>query len=192
MTAARIAWIVLIACASLAACTGAADTESTMSQTMPIPPETPGPDELGPFRLTSTAFAEGGTIPRRFTCDGEDVSPPLRWDAQPDGTQSLALVVVDPDAPKPGGFVHWVLAGMDPPSGGIAEGSHEYTAGTNDFGNSGWGGPCPPSGTHRYVFTIYAFDHASDFAGSPTREAVEAEPGRLGTAVLTATYSRTG
>lgn len=145
-------------------------------------------DEVGNFRITSPAFANGAEIPSKFTCNGADVSPPVQWSAVPDGTQSLALVVVDPDASQPGGFTHWVLTGLDPPGGGVGEATTEGVAGSNDAGTRGWSGPCPPSGTHTYVFTIYAFDHATDFGSDPTRAAVEAEPGQKGVATLTGTY----
>lgn len=178
--------------ASVGACSG---TEEPAATSAPAGPAGAGdaethidPDELGAFRVTSPAFAPGSTIPTKYTCDGEGVSPPLQWNAVPDGTQSLALVVVDPDAPRPGGFTHWVLVGMDPPGGGLGEGTTEGIAGRNDAGTKGWTGPCPPSGTHSYVFTLFAFDHYADFGGDPTLAAIEAEPGVTGTATLTGTY----
>lgn len=152
----------------------------------------PDEDELGPFRLVSPAFAAGAPIPARFTCDGEDVSPPLQWNAQPDGTQSLAIVMVDHDAPVPGGFTHWVVTGLDPPGGGVGEASTEGVAGVNSAGTTGWSGPCPPSSTHTYTFTVYAFDHVTDFGAAPTREQVESEPGRRGSTTLTGTYTSSG
>lgn len=168
----------------------------------PVPPAAPDTggdhtevhtdaDASGTFRLVSPAFEAGAAIPARFTCDGEDVSPPLQWNDQPDGTQSLAIVVVDDDAPVPGGFTHWVLAGLDPPGGGVGEATTEGVAGPNSAGTSGWSGPCPPSGTHTYVFSVHAFDHATDFGGAPTREKVESEPGLLATTTLTGTYTAT-
>src|SRR5574338_47647 len=112
-------------------------------------------DEALTMRLTSSAFTDGGSIPAQYTCDGDNVSPPLAWDDPPPGTASFALIVTDPDA---GGFVHWVLRGIPPnvrdlPDGG---GDSVGTPGSNDFGRSGWGGPCPPSGEHRYVFELFA------------------------------------
>jgi Raf kinase inhibitor-like YbhB/YbcL family protein len=123
-----------------------------------------------PFRLTSPAFAEGGAIPSRYTCDGRDVSPPLAWSGAPDGTVSLALIVDDPDAR---GFVHWVAFGIDgAPSGTIPEGISSAAGapaqGRNDFGRTGYGGPCPPSGRHRYDFTLVALDAIPALSGSPS------------------------
>lgn len=115
------------------------------------------------FTLESPAFTNRGTIPTRFTCDGEDVSPELRWRAAPDGTKSFALLVEDPDAPS-GTFTHWILfdipaAQSHLPEGGGA-GELGTTAGTNDSGKPGYKGPCPPPGhgSHRYIFTLYALD----------------------------------
>ena len=112
------------------------------------------------FRLSSTAFQEGGEIPTRFTCDDEDVSPDLTWEGAPPDTGALALVVDDPDAR---GWVHWVVFDMTgTASGGLAEGiatsPDAPPQGTNDFGRLGWGGPCPPSGEHRYAFRLLALD----------------------------------
>jgi deoxyribonuclease V len=111
------------------------------------------------FTLKSSAFEHGQPIPQRYTCDGDDVSPPLEWSGVPDGARSLALVVDDPDAPR-GTFTHWVASGIDPASSGLAEGEAAPSEGTNDFGTTGWRGPCPPPGhgRHRYVFRLRALD----------------------------------
>jgi Raf kinase inhibitor-like YbhB/YbcL family protein len=116
------------------------------------------------IRITSSAFAEGGLIPPKYTCDGEDISPPLEWNPVPDGTKSVALICDDPDAPM-GTFVHWVLYNLPadtrelpedmPRDGVLPDGARQ---GTTDFGRTGYGGPCPPGGTHRYYFKIYALD----------------------------------
>jgi hypothetical protein len=105
--------------------------------------------------LTSPAFANGGAIPVRYTCDGAGASPPLRWTAPPAGTRSFSLTVVDPDAPG-GHFVHWTASGIPASSRGLAAGGHAPREGLNGAGGRGWTGPCPPSGTHRYVFTLRA------------------------------------
>ncbi|MFC1485897.1 YbhB/YbcL family Raf kinase inhibitor-like protein [Candidatus Latescibacterota bacterium] len=112
----------------------------------------------------SLAFLEGEMIPARYTCDGENVSPPLRWNELPEGTQSLALIVDDPDAPM-GTFVHWVIFNIPPspanlpenipPHGRLPNGAMQ---GTTSFRRIGYGGPCPPSGTHRYYFKLWALD----------------------------------
>ena len=121
------------------------------------------------FRLTSPAFDEGGDIPRRFTCDGDDASPALAWTGAPADAVSLALIVDDPDAR---GFVHWVLLdAAATASGGLPEGISTSPdaprQGRNDFGRTGYGGPCPPSGTHRYRFTLFAVDRMLGLTGTP-------------------------
>jgi Raf kinase inhibitor-like YbhB/YbcL family protein len=116
------------------------------------------------IKVKSTAFEEGGKIPKQYTCDGSDVSPPLAWSAIPEGTKSIALICDDPDAPM-GTWVHWVLFNLPPdvkelPENVPARKNLENGAihGINDFRNLGYGGPCPPSGTHRYYFKVYALD----------------------------------
>jgi Raf kinase inhibitor-like YbhB/YbcL family protein len=116
--------------------------------------------------LTSPAFTHNGAMPARLTCDGRDVSPELRWSGLPAGTQSLALIVDDPDAPDPAAprmtWVHWVLYNIPPSATGLGQGaaSGGLPAGTleglNDWGRTGYGGPCPPIGRHRYFHRLYA------------------------------------
>jgi Raf kinase inhibitor-like YbhB/YbcL family protein len=106
--------------------------------------------------LTSPAFAAGGTIPVRFTCDGANVSPPLRWTQPPAGTRSFSLTVIDPDAPS-GHFVHWTASRIPASSRGLRSGERAPAEGANDAGGRGWTGPCPPPGpAHHYVFTLTA------------------------------------
>jgi len=116
------------------------------------------------MRLSSEVIQEGGLIPKRYTCDGENVSPPLSWSGLPEGTRSLALICEDPDAPS-GNWVHWVLFNIPPDITTLEEGlpqkerlSDGSVQGVNDFHKVGYGGPCPPSGTHRYDFRLYALD----------------------------------
>lgn len=116
------------------------------------------------IKITSPAFEQGGLIPAKYTCDGADISPPLQWAEAPDGTKSIALISDDPDAPM-GTWVHWVLYNLPPETRELAENiPPEQTLpsgaeqGITDFGRVGYGGPCPPSGTHRYLFKIYALD----------------------------------
>jgi Raf kinase inhibitor-like YbhB/YbcL family protein len=111
------------------------------------------------MELTSSAFADGQPIPRRHSCEGEDLSPPLAWTDVPEGTSSLALIVDDPDAPS-GTFTHWLGWGLDPASGGLGEGEAAPVEGRNDFGQTGYRGPCPPPGhgPHRYFFRLYALE----------------------------------
>lgn len=120
------------------------------------------------LRITSSAFREGQPIPTRFTCEGEDVSPPLSWAGVPDRAQTLALILEDPDAPDPDAperiYTHWVVYNLPPDSSGLVENASEEQLprgarwGRNDFGRARWGGPCPPIGEHRYFFKLYALD----------------------------------
>lgn len=158
-------------------------------------PEPPSPQPAETMTLRSDAFEDGEPLPDRFTCDGEGVSPPLRWGEMPEGTVELALVVTDPDAPQ-GEFVHWVVAGLDPATDGIDAGQLPDGAvvGTNDFDEQGYGPPCPPGEdtAHRYVFTVYA---AGEPLGVQPGASVEQVRDALrGTALadgeLVGTYSR--
>ena len=147
-----------------------------------------------PFVLRSPAFDDGAAIPRAATCDGVGASPALDWAGAPTGTQSLVLVVVDPDAHD---FVHWVafdLAGV--PDGhlatGVAASATSPGQGRNDFGKRGYGGPCPPSGQHHYRFTLYALDRALGIGGTPSLATVQAAMRGhiLAQAGLSGTYRR--
>ena len=121
-------------------------------------------DKKMAITITSSAFTDGGMIPRQYTCDGEDISPPLAWTGVPESTKSIALICDDPDAPV-GTWVHWVLFKIPPstkdlpanvpPKETLDNGAKH---GTNDFRKLGYGGPCPPGGTHRYYFKLYALD----------------------------------
>ncbi|MFQ5848708.1 MAG: YbhB/YbcL family Raf kinase inhibitor-like protein [Candidatus Methylomirabilales bacterium] len=131
------------------------------------------------MQLTSQAFEAGGMIPARHTCDGADVSPPLRWADPPAGVQSFALIADDPDAPV-GTWVHWVLWNIPASAGGLEENlpktaslSSGARQGTTDFRRIGYGGPCPPSGTHRYFFKLYALDTTLDLPPSATKRDLE-------------------
>jgi hypothetical protein len=134
--------------------------------------------------LTSPAFAGGADIPVLFTCEGRDISPPLEWTGPPVGTKSLVLIVDDPDAPDPAApkrtWVHWVLYNIAPDAGGLPQGvaSGDLPPGTgeglNDWGRTGYGGPCPPIGRHRYFHKLYALDTALEGLGTPTKAQVEA------------------
>jgi Raf kinase inhibitor-like YbhB/YbcL family protein len=122
----------------------------------------------------SSAFQEGATIPSKFTCDGADASPPLQIADIPSGAKSLALIVDDPDAPS-GLFTHWLVWNLSPQTSTVAEGSApKGVHGTNDFGKSGYGGPCPPSGTHRYYFKIFALDRELDLSSGAKRTQLDA------------------
>lgn len=133
--------------------------------------------------LTSPAFAPMGDIPVQYTCQGDDLSPPLEWTGVPEGTESLALVVDDPDAPDPAApkliWVHWILYNIPPDAGGLPEGLRRNILpqgageGLNDWKNPGYGGPCPPIGKHRYVFKLYALNTTLEDLGTPTRARLE-------------------
>lgn len=150
------------------------------------------------MKITSTAFGQGEKIPPRYTCSGENVSPPISWKAVPEGTKSIAVITDDPDAPM-GTWVHWVYynipagtsglperipQGKNPSSGGVQ--------GVNDSGNLGYDGPCPPSGTHRYYFKAYALDAVLDLPpGSGKKKLVNAMKGHiLGKGELMGTFKR--
>ena len=133
--------------------------------------------------LTSTAFVPGGPIPAVHTCQGKDISVPLAWSSLPAGTRSLALIVDDPDAPDPAApkmtWVHWVLYNIPTDAAGLREGvsPRDLPKGTlegrNDWGRTGYGGPCPPIGRHRYVFKLYALDVVLPDLGQPDKERLE-------------------
>ncbi|RPI72309.1 MAG: YbhB/YbcL family Raf kinase inhibitor-like protein [Ignavibacteriales bacterium] len=125
------------------------------------------------MKFESKAFKDNEKIPAEYTCDGSNISPDLSWDHFPDGTKTFALIVDDPDAPG-GVFVHWVVYNIPVGVTGLPEGStyanlpEGTKQGTNHFGDSDYGGPCPPSGTHRYYFKLYALDsdiHLKEGAG---------------------------
>ena len=132
--------------------------------------------------LTSPDFQHMGSIPKRFTCDGADVSPAIRWSGVPAGIRSLALIVDDPDVPDPAAprmvWVHWVLYNLPVGSEGLPEAVSTLPAGAleglNDWKRTGWGGPCPPIGRHRYFFKLYALDVVLADLGTPTKAELEA------------------
>jgi Raf kinase inhibitor-like YbhB/YbcL family protein len=127
-----------------------------------------------PFRLTSPSIKPGGTIPVVFTCQGRNISPALRWTAPPARARSLALHMHDPDAPVPGGFNHWIGWGIAPKAGGVAQGKRLPVEGANGTGAVGYLGPCPPSGVHRYRFTLYALDKRLALKRGASLEAFQA------------------
>ncbi|HUA83869.1 MAG TPA: YbhB/YbcL family Raf kinase inhibitor-like protein [Bryobacteraceae bacterium] len=146
------------------------------------------------FKLTVKGFAEQATIPRRFTCDGEDISPALTWSGEPARTRSFGLILDDPDAPS-GTFTHWLLWDIPAQIHSLAEGDSIGRPGTNDFGKRGYGGPCPPRGkAHRYFFRLYALDAPLDVPAGARRAALEAslKPHVLGAAEYAGRYQREG
>jgi Raf kinase inhibitor-like YbhB/YbcL family protein len=151
------------------------------------------------MRLFTSAFEDGGPIPPKYTCDGENVSPPLEWADVPDGAAALTLIVDDPDAPR-GLFVHWLLFDVPATEHGLTEGIGLADPdvggglqGRNGFGKLGYGGPCPPSGTHRYYFRLYATERRLELRSGVGREDVDAalkRAGVLATAELMGRYQR--
>jgi len=135
------------------------------------------------FGIRSSAFSDGGRIPREYTCEGPDTSPPLEWSGAPQGTKSLALIVDDPDAPDPAKpqrvYVHWVVYNIPPDSTGFGKDASKSglsggaKVGNNDWGKAEYGGPCPPIGRHRYFFKLYALDTTLDNLSTPTKKDLE-------------------
>jgi len=147
-------------------------------------------DILADMKITSSAFGHEGIIPTTYTCDGEDINPQLRIANVPEGTKSLALIVDDPDAPG-GTFDHWVVWNIMP-TDEIASDTVPGAQGKNGFGDLGYGGPCPPSGTHRYYFRLFALDTTLDVEeGAPRFEVEQAMKGHvIARAELMGTYTR--
>ena len=141
------------------------------------------------MKLSSMAFQDGAAIPGEFTCDGLDVSPPLHIRNVPPGTKSLAFIVEDPDAPA-GTFVHWVVWNIPSETRDLPKGQAGGIAGRNDFGKSGYGGPCPPSGRHRYFFKAYAVDTMLELSSDAGKKDLEKALGGhiLAKAQLMGTY----
>lgn len=148
---------------------------------------------MSALSIESSAFPQNGMIPPKYTCDGPDVNPPLSIGNIPEKTKSLALIVDDPDAPR-GTWVHWVIWNLGPGTKEIPENSVPQGAlqGTNDFRKQTYGGPCPPSGIHRYFFKLYALDAALSLkAGATKAQLEEAMKGHiLGQAELLGRYGR--
>jgi Raf kinase inhibitor-like YbhB/YbcL family protein len=161
----RLLGLLLLA-AGLTACSGQADRTGAAATT----------SVAASIAVTSPAFADGAAIPEEFTCRGAGTSPPLSWTGLPVGTESVALVVQDPDAPS-GSFVHWVLTGLSPAQDELAAGTVPDGAveARNGRGEVGWTPPCPPSGTHHYRFTVYALDQPADVpSGADPDDAIRA------------------
>jgi len=148
--------------------------------------------------IKSSAFTNENNIPSKYTCDGADISPPLAWDGVPNGTKSFALIADDPDAPM-GTWVHWVAWNIPAASTGLKEGIDKSAAladgtkqGISDFKRPGYGGPCPPSGTHRYYFKLYALDSELNLPATANKTNLEAamKGHILAQAQLMGTYAR--
>ncbi len=156
------------------------------------------------FSLESPSFSHEGEIPRKHTCEGEDVSPALQWSDVPEGTKSLVLIVDDPDAPDPKApkmtWVHWVIYDLPPTATGLPEAVRDNALpegtrqGKNDWGRTGYGGPCPPIGRHRYFFKLYGLDVVLRNLSEPTKpELLKAMQGHIvGEVELMGTYEKKG
>jgi len=196
--------LVLALVLALAGCGGDEPAEDETTEATEEPMEEPtaeptddGGGEAAVLAISSSAFAEGDTIPSTYTCDGNDVSPPLNWDGAPSDAASMVLIADDPDAPG-GTWVHWVAynipaATTELPEAaspdGLPAGAME---GLNDWGELGYGGPCPPEGSHRYFFRLYALDIELEGLQDPTRADVEAamQDHIVAEAELMGTYER--
>ena len=177
---------------------GGGDETPAPTPTLSLPAIATAASRQVTISFTSAAFGNGETIPMKYTCDGENISPALEWGQPPAGTQSLALIMDDPDAPS-GTFVHWVYYDLPPDLRGLPEGvltdekpSQGGTNGANGVGRSGYTGPCPPSGMHRYFFRLYALGAKLDAAAGLTKDALlQAMEGHiLAQAELMGVYSR--
>jgi Raf kinase inhibitor-like YbhB/YbcL family protein len=151
--------------------------------------------------LNSPAFQQNGHIPSKYTCEGEDVSPPLAWEGVPEGAKSLVLIVDDPDAPDPKApkmvWVHWVVYNIPPDTKSLPENAHKARLpqgalpGLNEFQKTGYGGPCPPIGRHRYFHKLYALDITLDLRGATKSQIERAMQGHvLANAELIGTYQK--
>lgn len=148
----------------------------------PLPPQPPprqSPEKKSDLKVTSAAFKEGQLIPRQYTCDGVNVSPPLEWSGVPKSARTIAIIADDPDAPS-GNWAHWVLYNLPADNIGFVENlpaTENLKAGgfqgKNDFGKIGYGGPCPPAGSHRYFFKVYALDAELPLKAGATKAEVE-------------------
>lgn len=156
-----------------------------------------GEDKMS-FKITSSAFNDGEMIPSKFTCDGENISPPLGWSDIPEGTKSLALINDDPDAPI-GDWVHWIVFNIPPEIKELKEAASNKKLlpkgaieGLNDWNRIGYGGPCPPSGVHRYFFKLYALDLVLSLKeGATKKQLLDAMKGHIkATAQLIGKYQR--
>ena len=183
----RVWMIALLVIAVMAGCNRASDSGADEGSTSSM------------LRLTSSAFEDGEMIPSVYTCDGEDISPPLRWDGVPEGTRTLALIMDDPDAPLRT-WVHWVVYNIPPdldalPEAGLSEPgpAQDVRQGENSLSRTGYGGPCPPSGKHHYIFTLYALDTSLDLEPTETdkQDLLDAMQGHvLARTTLTGLYER--
>ena len=202
----RIAFPILAVCGAfaLAACSPEPPSRERGRSAAPDAPADSSrqPGRPSMITVTSSAFAADAEIPIRYTCQGQDISPPLAWSGVPEGTRSLALIVEDPDAPDPAApkrvWAHWVMYDLPPDAAALEEGAgagkppHGARAGANDWANPGYGGPCPPIGRHRYFHRLFALDTVLGDRGVLTAVALrrEMEGHVLATGELVGTYQK--
>jgi Raf kinase inhibitor-like YbhB/YbcL family protein len=163
---------------------GSAGAALLIGCTLLAQPGEPYAEEPMTLKISSTAFNDGGEIPKKYTCEGDDIAPPLQWSGVPEQARSLVLIVDDPDAPDPRAprmtWVHWVLYNLPAASGGLPEGAtardlpEGTEQGVNGWKRTGYGGPCPPIGRHRYFYKVYALDTRLEGLREPTKASVEA------------------
>lgn len=174
--------LVLLAANACTKSEPSARAEAAPAQSATSAPPSPEAKKEGSMRIESSAFTHQGEIPSKYTCEGEDTSPPLSWSGAPAGTKSFALIVDDPDAPDPAApkrvWVHWVMYDLGPETTSLAEGAKHAPAGArdgqNDWGKTGYGGPCPPIGRHRYFHKLYALDTVLGDKGQLKKAELEA------------------
>jgi Raf kinase inhibitor-like YbhB/YbcL family protein len=176
--------LAVLAAALTTACASAPDKTPAAPQETPAQPA----GTAGSFDLTSPAFSSGGPIPQKYTCQGEDISPALAWGDPPAGTKSFALIVDDPDAPG-GTWVHWLVYNLPPETRELAEGASKSSGGaqlpagavqgTSSFKRGDYGGPCPPSGQHRYYFRMVALDTLLDASPMDKKALLQAMDGHI-------------
>jgi Raf kinase inhibitor-like YbhB/YbcL family protein len=190
----RIAWAVIVTGILMVSCQAQDQSQPAADSSKPEMEA----DSAMALTISSSAFDEAGMIPKKYTCDSVNVSPPLSWSGVPDGAQSIALTCDDPDAPSKT-WVHWVMYNIPPDTGSLTEGVPRDPVLPNgavqaftDFNLVGYGGPCPPSGTHRYYFKLYALDTKLELEGRVTKQVLLAamEGHVLAEGVLMGRYAR--
>lgn len=194
--------LILVACAKTEA-PSSSDTGAAARDTTLRAQQTPPSSTAMAFKLTSSAFTPNGSIPTRYTCEGDDISPPLKWADAPNGVKSFALIVDDPDAPDPAHpkmtYVHWVVYGIAASVSSLEENAAKSgmpagsLQGSNDWNKQTYGGPCPPIGRHRYFFKLYALD--TELTGLKNAKKPDVEKAMQGhvlaNAQLVGTYQKT-
>jgi len=179
-------WRLIVLLALLVSSCTQADIPATQNANSPA--DSGNKEEIA-MKLRSDAFMDGSLIPVKYTCQGDDMNPALKWDGAPEGTKSFALIVDDPDAPM-GTWIHWLVKGIPSNAREIKEDSVPGIEVGNSFGSEPYGGPCPPSGTHRYFFKLYALDVEMLDADNSDDFYIEAEKHKIAEAFLMGRYKK--